>query len=144
MVEILGKLGIDGTIYYQFGIFIVLAIALKKTLFSPLQSVIESRESQTTGLQGAADKIIHEANQIKEDVEKNLSEKRQELYLDLKTKKANLESQLQAKFENSERDAEELFNKNYDELKQELTLVNERLSKNTDELSGLLTSKLTK
>ena len=70
MVEILGKLGIDGTIYYQFGIFIILAIALKKILFSPLQNVIESRESQTTGLQGAADKIIHEANQIKEDVEK--------------------------------------------------------------------------
>ena len=51
MVEILGKLGIDGTFIISLVFYNTLAIALK-TLFSPLQNVIESRESQTTGLQG--------------------------------------------------------------------------------------------
>ena len=62
MVEIFGKLGIDGTIFYQFGIFVILAVALKKLLFAPLQSVIQEREEKTTGLESKADNILKEAN----------------------------------------------------------------------------------
>ena len=69
MVEIFGKLGIDGTIFFQFGIFIVLAIALKKLLFSPLQQVLNDREDKTTGLEGKADLILQEANKLKENIE---------------------------------------------------------------------------
>ena len=83
MVEIFGKLGIDGTIFSQFGIFIVLAVALKKLLFSPLQKVIHEREEKTTGLEGKADLILQEANLLKENTELKMSEARQGFYLDL-------------------------------------------------------------
>ena len=43
MVEILGKLGVDHTIFHQFGIFIIFAFVIKKVFLKKLQSVIEQR-----------------------------------------------------------------------------------------------------
>ena len=144
MVEIFGKLGIDGTIFFQFGIFLVLAIALNKILFKPLQDVIQEREDKTTGLKGKADKILLEAEQLKEETELKLSEARQSFYLDLKGKKIKLEEELNEKFKQSESEAELRFDASLKELKEELSLLDDKLAKNTDELSGLLTSKFTK
>ena len=144
MVEIFGKLGIDGTIFFQFGIFLVLAVALNILLFKPLQNVLQDRDDKTTGLKGKADKILEEANQIKEETELKLTEARQSHYLDLKNKKTKLENDLNQKFSQSEVEAEINFNESLKELKEELSLLDDKLAKNTDELSGLLTSKFTK
>ena len=144
MVEIFGKLGIDGTIFFQFGIFIVLAVALKKLLFAPLQKVLSEREEKTVGLEGKAESIFSEANKLKEDTELKLSEARQSFYLDLKNKKESLENELGRKFTQSEIEAEKNYNESLIELKEELSLLDDKLAKNTDELSGLLTSKFTK
>lgn len=144
MVEIFGKLGIDGTIFFQFGIFLVLAVALNILLFKPLQNVLQDRDDKTTGLKGKADKILEEANQLKEETELKLTEARQSHYLDLKNKKTKLENDLNQKFSQSEVEAEINFNESLKELKEELSLLDDKLAKNTDELSGLLTSKFTK
>ena len=144
MVEIFGKLGIDGTIFFQFGIFVVLAVALKKLLFESLQQVILEREEKTTGLEGKADLIIQEANKLKEETEIKLSEARQSFYLDLKNKKEKLDAKLGENFAQSEIEAEKDYIESLSELKEELSLLDDKLAKNTDELSGLLTSKFTK
>jgi F0F1-type ATP synthase membrane subunit b/b' len=144
MVEIFGKLGIDGTIFFQFGIFLILAILLKKLLFNPLQQVIQERSNQTTGLQGKAEQIMEEGLKIKESNDLKLTEARQNLYFDLKKHKDILNLKLEEKFKQSEIDSENTYNQNLKELNSELSLLNDQLAKNTDELSVLLTSKLTK
>ena len=144
MVEIFCKLGIDGTIFFQFGIFLILAILLKKLLFNPLQQVIQERSNQTTGLQGKADEIMEEGLKIKESNDLKLTAARQNLYFDLKKNKDILNTKLEEKFKQSEIDSEKTFKQNLNELNSELSLLNDQLAKNTDELSVLLTSKLTK
>lgn len=144
MVEILGKLGIDVTTFFQFGIFFALAIALKKLLFVPLQQVIQEREDKTTGLEGKAEEIINEANKLKDETESEMTSARQGLYLDLKESRDKVEKSLEEKFQNVELDAEKNYEQNLKDLKDELSLLDDQLAKNTDELSGLLTTKLTK
>ena len=144
MVEIFSKLGVDETIFLQFGIFIILSVLLKKLLFNPLQVVIEGRSEQTSGLESKADKILVEGNKIKEETEEKINAKRNELYTELKSKKDSLEAQLAERFSRSESEAESQYEESLSELNDELSKVNEQLSQNTDELSSLLTTKLTK
>ena len=144
MVEIFSKLGVDQTIFMQFGIFIILSIFLKKLLFNPLQEVIEQRSEQTSGLESKADEILLEANQIKNETEEKINLKRNEYYSELKSKKDSLEAQLADRYLKSEAEAETQYEESLAELKDELSKVNEQLSQNTDELSSLLTTKLTK
>ena len=62
----------------------------------------------------------------------------------MKDNKIKLENELTEKFNNSEIEAEKNYNESLIELKDELSLLDDQLAKNTDELSGLLTSKFTK
>ena len=144
MVEILGKLGVDHTIFHQFGIFIIFAFIIKKVLFEKLQSVIEDRSEQTQGLESKAASIMEEANKIKSDVELKIQDKKKSLTDVLREKKGALESSLNENFKKTELSAEEDFNKSLEDINLELSKVNENLLKQSDELSSLLTTKLTK
>ena len=66
-----------------------------------------------------------------------MSEARQGFYLDLKNKKEKLESELTEKFNKSEIEAEKNYSESLIELKDELSLLDDKLAQNTDELSGL-------
>ena len=144
MVEILGKLGVDHTIFHQFGIFIIFAFVIKKVLFEKLQSVIEQRSDQTQGLESKAASIMDEANKIKADVEQKIHTKKKSLTDDFREKKLTLELSLNENFKKSEVSAEEDFNKGLKDINLELSKVNENLLQQSDELSSLLTTKLTK
>ena len=144
MVEILGKLGVDHTIFHQFGIFIIFAFVIKKVLFEKLQSVIEERSEQTQGLENKAATIMDEANKIKSDVELKIQSKKKFLSDNFREKKITLEASLGENFKNTEFSAEEDFNKGLEDINLELSKVNENLLQQSDELSSLLTTKLTK
>ena len=87
---------------------------------------------------------MEEANKIKSDVELKIQNKKKSLTDVFREKKGTLESSLNDNFKKTELSAEEDFNKSLEDINLELSKVNENLLKQSDELSSLLTTKLTK
>ena len=114
MLEILTKLGVDGTIFWQFLIFIITFIALKKTLLEPLQSVIEEREANTTKLSDTASTKEEEADQLENKIEVEIAAKRKELSDDFKAHKKQITEVKEADYKKVEEELASRFENDYE------------------------------
>ncbi len=61
VIEILTSLGIDSTVYFQFGIFSVAFISMKYIVFNPYLAAYDERVRQTVGGQEEAHQLLEEA-----------------------------------------------------------------------------------
>ena len=66
-IDIFGKLGSDITVFYQFGIFLVLYFILKTVFFNKLQFVLEIRDNKTVKLKDSAEKKFQKAKALEEE-----------------------------------------------------------------------------
>jgi F0F1-type ATP synthase membrane subunit b/b' len=87
-MDILTKLGIDYTLFYQLAIFIVAYFALSRLLFKPYLKAYHKRLEATFGGQEAAEKINQEA---------------QELHVKYEAKAREVNSKVQSYFEQAQK-----------------------------------------
>ena len=71
-MDILKQLGVDHTIFYQFAIFFVIFIVLKKLLFEKLQETLEFRESKTFKLEEQANVKSEKAKKMAEEYQNGI------------------------------------------------------------------------
>jgi F0F1-type ATP synthase membrane subunit b/b' len=64
MLQILGSLGIDETIFIQMGIFLVVFVAMKTILFDAYFAAHHTRKERTVGQTEAAERYINEAREL--------------------------------------------------------------------------------
>ncbi len=64
VIEILRSLGIDGTVYYQFGIFFIAFLGLKFIVFKPYLNAYDERIRRTVGGEEEAEKLLAEADDV--------------------------------------------------------------------------------
>lgn len=61
VIEILKSLGIDDTVYFQFGIFFVAFISMKYIVFKPYLDAHDERIKRTVGGQEEAEQLLEKA-----------------------------------------------------------------------------------
>ena len=144
MLEILTKLGVDGTIFWQFLIFIITFIALRKTLLEPLQQVIEEREANTTKLSDTASYKEEEADQLESKIEVEIAAKRKELSDNFKTHKKEVTEVKDAEFKKAEQELTSKFESDYESLKSEVSEQQASLLSETNNLSEKLIERVTR
>ena len=66
-MDLITNLGINGTIFYQFVIFLVAYLALNHFVFKPYVAAFEEREARTSGQTKAAEGAFDEAKKLKEE-----------------------------------------------------------------------------
>lgn len=66
-MDLITNLGINGTIFYQFVIFLVAYLALNQFVFKPYIAAFEERESRTSGQTKAAETSFEDATRLKEE-----------------------------------------------------------------------------
>lgn len=64
MMEIFKTLGINETIFMQFGIFMVVYLFLSNVLFKPYLKAFTKRKEQTVGKTDLAERFIEEAKEL--------------------------------------------------------------------------------
>lgn len=74
MVEIFNKIGVDESIFYQFVIFLISFIFLKRLFFSKLQEVLDQREEQTTLSDIHSDQMLKKTEELNAKYEQKLQE----------------------------------------------------------------------
>ena len=64
LVAILNQLGADSTAFYQFGLFLLLYLALKAACLGKLQFVLETRENKTVKLEKQANEKFQRSERL--------------------------------------------------------------------------------
>lgn len=68
-MELLKTLGIDGSVAFQFGIFLVVYLFLSNVLFKPYLKAFNKRKEQTVGKTDTAERYIAETQDLESEYE---------------------------------------------------------------------------
>ena len=143
ILNIFKSLGADNTFFYQLALVIIFYFALKLSLFSKLQEVLDLRENKTTKLDGNANKKFAEAEELSLRYKAELDKANQEAFAIIVAKKD--ESLIAQKSKVKEVDGK--LNTEIDEKRKvfmaELEIHKTNILKEADSLSGDLVNKLT-
>lgn len=82
-MEIIHQLGINGTVFIQFAIFICTFLFLNLYVFKPYYAAVEAREKSTTGAEDMATEILKKTTELHSEYEiraREVSQKIKEIY----------------------------------------------------------------
>lgn len=110
IIQIFGRLGVDGTVFIQFALFCVLYLICAPFFMKKLQFVLEQRESKTTQLRVDAEKKLEEVkeltttydekvNQVRVEVQTDYTQRKTEVIAESKKTVKELEVKLNKEFE---------------------------------------------
>ncbi len=68
-MELLRTLGLDSTVAFQFGIFLVVYLFLSNVLFKPYLKAFNKRKEQTVGKTDTAERYVTETQQLENEYE---------------------------------------------------------------------------
>lgn len=144
LINIFKSLGVDQTVFIQFGIVVVLYFILTTLFFGKLQFVIETRDNKTTKREGNANKMFAEAEALAEKYKKTIDEAHSEA-INQSTKKKNAlteknKEQFKAKASQIEAALDEARARNQEEIESR----RQQVMSSADSLSKELLTKLSK
>lgn len=143
ILNIFKSLGADETFFYQLALVIIFYFALKMSLFSKLQEVLDLRENKTTKLDGNANKKFAEAEQLSLKYKSELEKANQEAYSIVSQKRNEALNQQKKKVKEVEARLNSEVEEKRKEFMAELEVHKTNILKEADSLSSELVNKLT-
>jgi F-type H+-transporting ATPase subunit b len=87
----------DGTLFLHIAIILVMVFVLNRTLFKPINRILEERERRTRGRSGEAREILQRVDEKAASYERSLREARAEGYRLMERERAEAMSERQAR-----------------------------------------------
>ncbi len=141
VIEILTSLGINNTVFYQFGIFFVAFISMKYIVFAPYLKAHDERVARTVGGQENAEKLLseaHEKEQAYKEQAKKLNSKIKELFSEQNAKAKKEIEQIMAV---AKKEADEKTEEARSELDQAVRSARKEMENHISEISGNIEKK---
>jgi F0F1-type ATP synthase membrane subunit b/b' len=144
VIQIFTQLGADQSIFYQFGIFILLFILLKLVLFNKLLFVLETRENKTTKMEELANTKFSQADKLSKDFDEQISATRI-----TSVEKANEEKAVAAKKmaeakSSKEKEIQAMYTEEKSKIEANFEVTKKNVMENVSNLSQDLVAKLAK
>jgi F-type H+-transporting ATPase subunit b len=142
LINVFTSLGVDYTVFIQFGIFVVLFAVLKVVWFKKLREVIIERENQTVKLQKNSEDINREALNLQDKYNDLLSEVYAKAQDKLHEEKDSITEELQKKYKSVEKEVHEVEEEEIKKVKEELSKTKDQIFSEKENLTNQLISKL--
>ena len=142
IIAIFKQLGVDSTIFFQFGIFVVFFAIVKVLLFDKLQFVIELRESKTTKLEDEANRKFQDAEKLAYEYREKMNKAQQSSQEKLKAGKAEVVSRERNKYEEAQKKIIAEMESDRKTFEQELSTKKGEILSKADILASELVNKL--
>ena len=143
VLDIFSQLGIDGTVFYQFALFIVLFVVLKKAFFNRLLCVIEEREAKTKGLLETAELNLQKADALAGEYNQKIGVFRREAQEVLDKNKQKIDQEREVLVKKEQGIALEAFALEKKKYFQEMKAQKKEIVKKAEGLSEKLVQRLT-
>ncbi len=142
VANIITALGIDTTLWMQFGIFAISYIFLKQVVFNPYYKAFEEREGQTTGNNDKAEQIFAQTRELEtlyQRKARNLNAEIKEIYDRIRIEATREQDRIQTEArEKAKASMEEIR----DKIQEQFNHAREELIKQTPALSQIMSEKL--
>ncbi len=142
-MQALQALGVNGTYFYQLAIIIVFYFLLKQTLFKKLQSVVETREEQTTKRTHSASEKLAKAEELKAAYNEKIALAHKTAQVSLENKKLEVIRRETARFKESENKLSSELESKRAELKGVIGNIRKKSFAEAQSLSSDLVTKIT-
>lgn len=141
-VEILKNLGLDETLFFQFGIFLIAYLAMNFIVFRPYLKAYNERVRRTLGSREETQNLLQQVNQKKEEYKvlaRKLNGEINSVFVESSEKaKKDMERILSKAKEESELQGEELAK----QMKLSIATARRKLEEHIPSLSGEIQRKL--
>jgi len=143
LIQIFVQLGVDGSIFYQFAIFMVVFFVLKVVFFNKLLFVLQARESKTVKLEEGASDKFKEAQKLAKELEHLVVTANEEIHEKMTAKKASAIKAIEV----TQKESTEQIMKSFEEKKADVIASIEankaEILATADELSEKFVDKIT-
>ena len=142
MLEILKKLGVDYTIFFQITIWILAYIITKKILLDKLVLRIKQRQNATFGSEEETDKILEEASKKEKEYGKLAKALDVEMKEIFSMKLKHTEQEALKKISIAKKETSKSLKQVMTNIEKEKTLARVKLTEQIPEISSLIKEKI--
>ncbi len=134
----------DGTIFIHIALILIMIWVLNRTLFRPVNRVLESRARKTGGRSSEAQEILKSVSEKQSHYEKAMREARGEGYELIERERANAVAERQAKVGAVKQEVEQLVARESEELKVQTVAARSTIAADAERLAERITSSILK
>lgn len=142
LINVLQSLGLDYSVVYQLGIFIVTYIILTKVLFKPLLNVLVGRIEATKGLELKTLSLKEDADKLKAEYETKITKVRMQALSELRAIKFDLKVREHEEVKKKEKELNDYLDKERQALSAEFSHKRASIMNQTDSLADELVKRI--
>lgn len=143
-MEIFVQLGADSSLMYQSIIVLVVLILAKVFFLNHLETLLVKREEATTGLENNAEKQFEEIEKLEKQYENKMASAHKEVKSYLDEERAEISKKIEADYKATEKTINSEVDKKREEAQSLANAQKQEILSNSEELSELLVTKVTK
>lgn len=144
IIQIFTQLGADQSIFYQFGIFILLFILLKLVLFNKVLFVLETRENKTTKMEELANNKFSQADKLSKEFDEQISATRMTSIENANEEKTSATKKMAEVKSLKEKEIQAMYTEEKNKIEAEFQVTKKNVMENVSNLSQDLVAKLAK
>ncbi len=142
LLNVLEALGVDKTIFAQFGIFVFVFIVLKKLLFETVLDVLREREEKTVITEKNSDELMNEVAKLEQQYNATVAEIYQKYQNKFSEDKKEIMQEEDKRFKMHEKEILEKEEIELEKINTELEQLRNEVFAHKDSLKQELMSKL--
>ncbi len=134
----------DGTIFIHIALILIMIWVLNRTLFRPVNRIIESRERKTGGRSSEAQEILKSVGEKQARYDEAMREARGEGYELIEKERANAVAERQAKVGSVKEEVGQLVARESKELESQTVTARSAIAADAERLAERITSSILK
>jgi len=142
VLTILQQLGVDGSFFWQLGIFVVLWLTLSKIFFGPFHALIEKRHQRTVEDREAAERLVGQAEQKLEEYRKLILAAKEQAKKDADTQLEAARAEEQKVLAEAREQAKAITQSALKDLEQQKSKLQGELQSHVDELATQVAARV--
>jgi len=144
VLGIFKQLGANVSLWYQFGIVVVMYFLTKILFFDHLQNVLDIREDKTVKLEGSADKQFEEVNRLASEYKENIGTATKAAREKLEKEKSDISKSYESQYKSEEKKINDYIDSSRKEAEAKLKEQKDKVLSEAENLANSLVEKITR
>lgn len=134
----------DGTLFIHIALVLLMIWVLNRTLFRPVNAILEKREKNSGGMSGEADSILKEAAEKSIRYERGVRDARSQGYDLIELERSQAANDRQEKVATAKSDADRFYNEQKQQIENDAAAAREEVARDAEKTAEKITATILK
>jgi F-type H+-transporting ATPase subunit b len=141
-MDLLTSLGVNSSLFIQFGLFLVVYVVLKHVLFEPYYAAYKERSERTVGKAELAERFVNETKALEEQFSARAQEANEKYMAVYEKTRSEAMKEYDIKVNDARARAKKVVDESRRHIESEVATARVQLNKDTGAVSQLINQKL--